>query len=208
LLVSTGPSLYRRHRPRTFVDVVDQEHVFRTQCDAADERGVKAGAGAGLRAAQRLAPQPTRSVKPAPATPPPAEAAPVREGGPDSSATLGLDDATACWPAVVDLVRAENAILAALLTDARPIAVRDRELTLAFPGGAAYLKKKAEQEDYRRVAGEAVQAVTGQRLVLRYELRDGEAAVTRLARGLPLGADFECADEPTLGRALVGRRAV
>ena len=65
-------------------------------------------------------------------------------------------------------------MLAALLSDARPVAVRDRELTLAFPGGAAFLKKKAEQEDYRRVAGEAVQAVTGQRLVLRYELRDGE----------------------------------
>src|SRR5581483_5109806 len=87
-------------------------------------------------------------------------------------ALIGLDDATACWPAVVDLVRAENAMLAALLSDARPIAVRDQELTLAFPGGAAFLKKKAEQDDYRRVAGEALQAVTGQRLVLRYELRD------------------------------------
>src|SRR5512135_1964412 len=28
--VSTGPSLYRRHRPRTFADVVGQEHVVRT----------------------------------------------------------------------------------------------------------------------------------------------------------------------------------
>ena len=75
---------------------------------------------------------------------------------------------------VVDLVRGENAMLAALLSDARPVAVRDQELTLAFPGGAAFLKKKAEQEDHRRVTGEALQAVTGQRLVLRYELRDGE----------------------------------
>jgi hypothetical protein len=86
-----------------------------------------------------------------------------------------LDTATACWPAVVDLVRGENAMLAALLSDARPVAVQDRELILAFPGGAAFLKKKAEQEDHRRVAGEALKAVTGQRLVLRYELRDGEA---------------------------------
>ena len=65
-------------------------------------------------------------------------------------------------------------MLAALLSDARPIAVQDRELTLAFPGGAAFLKKKAEQDDYRRVAGEALQTVTGQRMALRYELRDGE----------------------------------
>src|SRR3954453_8394918 len=30
LLVSASPSLYRRHRPRTFADVVGQEHVVRT----------------------------------------------------------------------------------------------------------------------------------------------------------------------------------
>ena len=37
---------------------------------------------------------------------------------------------------------------------------------------------------------------------------DDEVAVTRLASGLPVGADLEYADELTLGRALVGRRAV
>jgi recombination protein RecR len=36
---------------------------------------------------------------------------------------------------------------------------------------------------------------------------DGETAVTRLASGLPVGADLEYADEVTLGRALAGRRA-
>ena len=35
-----------------------------------------------------------------------------------------------------------------------------------------------------------------------------EVAVTRLASGLPVGADLEYADEVTLGRALAGRRAV
>jgi recombination protein RecR len=38
--------------------------------------------------------------------------------------------------------------------------------------------------------------------------RAPEVAVTRLASGLPVGADLEYADELTLGRALVGRRAV
>jgi recombination protein RecR len=37
---------------------------------------------------------------------------------------------------------------------------------------------------------------------------DDQVAVTRLASGLPVGADLEYADELTLGRALVGRRAV
>jgi recombination protein RecR len=36
----------------------------------------------------------------------------------------------------------------------------------------------------------------------------GEARVTRLASGLPVGADLEHADEVTLGRALAGRRSV
>jgi recombination protein RecR len=36
---------------------------------------------------------------------------------------------------------------------------------------------------------------------------DSDVAVTRLASGLPVGADLEYADEVTLGRALSGRRA-
>jgi recombination protein RecR len=42
------------------------------------------------------------------------------------------------------------------------------------------------------------------------ELRERapDVSVTRLASGLPVGADLEYADELTLGRALLGRRAV
>jgi recombination protein RecR len=36
----------------------------------------------------------------------------------------------------------------------------------------------------------------------------GDATVTRLASGLPVGADLEHADEVTLGRALSGRRSL
>src|SRR6058998_366186 len=35
--VSSGPSLYRRHRPRTFADVVGQEHVVRTLRNAVEQ---------------------------------------------------------------------------------------------------------------------------------------------------------------------------
>ena len=42
----------------------------------------------------------------------------------------------------------------------------------------------------------------------RLRALEGEIAVTRLASGLPVGADLEYADEVTLGRALVGRRAL
>jgi DNA polymerase-3 subunit gamma/tau len=92
-------------------------------------------------------------------------------------AALELETAVASWPAVVELVRGQNVMLGALLADARPVAVSERELTLAFPEGAAFLKRKAEQDDYRRTTAEALRAVTGHHLVLRYELRDGQAEV-------------------------------
>ena len=40
------------------------------------------------------------------------------------------------------------------------------------------------------------------------ELLRGSARVTRLASGLPVGADLEHADEVTLGKALAGRRSL
>jgi hypothetical protein len=75
---------------------------------------------------------------------------------------------------VVDQVRGANAMLAALLADARPVAVREREVTIAFPSGAAFLKRKAEQDDHRRAAAEAFRTITGQALILRYELREDD----------------------------------
>jgi hypothetical protein len=104
----------------------------------------------------------------APAPPPPALQA---------TAPLELETAIEAWPAVVELVRSQNAMLAALLQDARPVGAGDRELVLAFPEGAAFLKRKAEQEDHRRMAVDAFATVTGRRLQLTYELREnGEGA--------------------------------
>jgi recombination protein RecR len=40
------------------------------------------------------------------------------------------------------------------------------------------------------------------------ELLRGQVTITRLASGLPVGADLEHADEVTLGRALSGRRSL
>jgi DNA polymerase-3 subunit gamma/tau len=92
------------------------------------------------------------------------------------AAAVDLDSMRSSWPAVVDIVRNRNAMLAALLADAKPIAVGDRELTVAFPAGAAFLKRKAEQDDHRRITAEALRTVTGSALQLRYELREEEEA--------------------------------
>jgi recombination protein RecR len=75
-------------------------------------------------------------------------------------------------------------------------------------------------ELYERVASTGIREVvvatnpttTGEATALHIAdgLREAapEVAVTRLASGLPVGADLEYADELTLGRALVGRRAL
>jgi recombination protein RecR len=69
----------------------------------------------------------------------------------------------------------------------------------------------------RRVEGGEVQEVvlatnpttTGEATALHVaELLRGRVAVTRLASGLPVGADLEHADEVTLGKAFAGRRSI
>ncbi|MBA2637642.1 MAG: recombination protein RecR, partial [Solirubrobacterales bacterium] len=75
-------------------------------------------------------------------------------------------------------------------------------------------------ELYRRVEAGGVQEVvlatnpttTGEATALHIadtlRTRTPDVVVTRLASGLPVGGDLEYADEVTLGRALVGRRAL
>ena len=72
-------------------------------------------------------------------------------------------------------------------------------------------------ELYERVARDAVREVvlatnpttTGEATAIHIgELLRGKVAITRLASGLPVGADLEHADEVTLGKAFAGRRAL
>jgi DNA polymerase-3 subunit gamma/tau len=121
----------------------------------------------------------TAPPEPTPATDPAPPAAALAPAGPPELATVA-----ACWPAVIDVVRQENQMLAALLADARPVALHDRDVTVAFPAGKAFLKRKAEQDDYRRATAEALRSVIGTTLVLRYELRDEEELPAPEAAGI------------------------
>jgi DNA polymerase-3 subunit gamma/tau len=117
------------------------------------------------------------------AAPEPSVTETVASQAPAVAAAPQLDTLVASWPAVVDVVRQSNAMLAALLTDARPVELADRNVTVAFPAGAAFLKRKAEQDDHRRAAAEALRSVTGTALALRYELRDED--LTPVAEDAP-----------------------
>ena len=141
-------------------------------------RAVSAPAREVAETARPAAPQPAEAPAPlsrgreAAAPEPQPAPSPTAAAPPQPNGRLELEAAVTSWPAVVDLVRAGNPMLAGALDACRPVAVGERELTLAFPSGASFLKRKAEQDDYRRAAAEALSAVTGQRLALRYELRD------------------------------------
>jgi hypothetical protein len=86
------------------------------------------------------------------------------------SAELDLEQLIPLWPAVVELIRGRNMMLAALLAEARPVGLHGSELTVGLPANAAFSKRKAETEEHRRAAADAVRNVTGVSLSLRYEL--------------------------------------
>ncbi len=119
-------------------------------------------------------PEPPAAAEPEPTTTATADPPPPDDPPPPPMPTgeAELDTLVQSWPAVVDYVRQGNAMLAATLEAARPAALSNQALTLAFPPGAAFFKRKAEQDDYRRAAAEAVRSVTGAKLALRYELRN------------------------------------
>ena len=73
----------------------------------------------------------------------------------------------------------------------------------------AELLERARSDGVTEVVLATNPTTTGEATALHIAeaLRD-EVTVTRLASGLPVGADLEHADEVTLGKALVGRQAL
>jgi len=71
------------------------------------------------------------------------------------------------------------------------------------------LARRVEEGDVSEVVIATNPTTTGEATAHHIaELLAGKVEITRLASGLPVGADLEHADEVTLGRALAGRRAV
>jgi hypothetical protein len=76
------------------------------------------------------------------------------------------------WPAVLEALKVETPMLAALLAGASPVALDSSEVTLAFPRESAFLKRQAEGDAHRAAAADAIRAVTGRSLRPVYDLRD------------------------------------
>ncbi len=105
--------------------------------------------------------------------------------------SIGLETVASLWPAVVEMVRGGNAMLAVLLDGARPASLKDGELVLVFPAEAEFYKRKAEQDEHRKATAEALRNVTGASLGLRYELAEagGEMSTEPIPEPEPLSAD-------------------
>ncbi|HEX3834130.1 MAG TPA: DNA polymerase III subunit gamma/tau [Solirubrobacteraceae bacterium] len=145
-----------------------------------------------LEAAMAGGPAAPDSADPGPSDPGPTESATTADPAPAVAESVAeaphdgppeLETVAACWPAVIELVRQENQLLASVLADARPVSLTEEDVTLAFPSDRAFYKRKAEQDDNRRTTAEALRAVIGTTLRLRYELRD-DADLPAAADGL------------------------
>jgi DNA polymerase-3 subunit gamma/tau len=119
------------------------------------------------------------AVAPAPSAAVAAVALAEREPEPEREparppAAVDADGLAALWPAILDAVRAENAMLGHVLDEARPIGVQDGELCIAFAANASFLKRKADDAGHCEAVARVLRSVCGRPLRPRYELRDLE----------------------------------
>jgi DNA polymerase III subunit gamma/tau len=97
------------------------------------------------------------------------------EGTPD----LNLETLQSLWPAVIDAVRSENAMVGALFAEARAAAVDAGRLVIDFPADREFLKKKAEASG--ELLSRALRGLTGQAPRLEYRLNGTSAGQPSLS---------------------------
>ena len=85
---------------------------------------------------------------------------------------LDLERLRVLWPSAVGQVREQNAMVGALLADAKPLALDGGKLTICFPESSEFSKKKAEAN--RGLLQAALHGLTGHTLGVEFEL-NGEA---------------------------------
>jgi DNA polymerase III subunit gamma/tau len=106
---------------------------------------------------------------------------------PASPPKAGNGGLEAVWPAALEQVRAieGGAMLAALLSGARPVTLDDTKLVISYPPSAAFSKRKVEDPTNRdRIAG-ALKLVTGKALLLECELGDEDTSAEPSGFGPP-----------------------
>jgi DNA polymerase-3 subunit gamma/tau len=95
---------------------------------------------------------------------------------PGAGPALELAGLRAVWPAVIEAVRSENALCAALLAGTTPIAIDGTQVTVAFPPTDDYHRRKADDAGYRQCVAMAVRTVTGAKAQIAYVLAQAPPA--------------------------------
>jgi DNA polymerase-3 subunit gamma/tau len=135
------------------------------------ERALAGGAAEQPRDATPAPPAPDAT----PAAPAPDATPPARTGANGSAAEQADVGALRdLWPAILDTVRVQNGLLAAVLADARPCDLVDDRLVIAFTPDKSFLCRKAEDSANRRLVAEAVQSLLGRSVRVSYELREAD----------------------------------
>ncbi len=88
-------------------------------------------------------------------------------------ADVDLERVKGLWGAVGDAIAEQNAMVAALLAEAVPVALEGDRLTVSFPEAAAFSRKKAEAN--RDLLLTALRSLTGRGLTVTFELTGGRA---------------------------------
>jgi DNA polymerase III subunit gamma/tau len=131
-------------------------------------------------------PPPSGTAAGAPSPAPPSVAEPASSAVPSApesstpppsapqSSTPAIDLAAVrtLWPSVVDAVRAENAMVGALLGEARPAELVGERLTVALAPGADFTRRKIEAN--LPLVQTALRRLTGGALTLSFELGDDD----------------------------------
>ena len=86
----------------------------------------------------------------------------------EAEGDLEIEFVRGLWPAALDAVRAENAMVAALLGDARASSISGSKLTVSFPEGAEFSRKKADAN--RELLQTALRGLTGRSLGVTFDL--------------------------------------
>ncbi len=121
-------------------------------------------------------PAPTAPAPPAAPEPTIAAVAVIESDAPGAepivaAVALDLDGFAELWPAVIESIQGERPLLAEHLKVARPAALGDGELTLAWAETSGLSRRKAEDVSNRELIGRAIRAVTGASLRLAHEMR-------------------------------------
>jgi DNA polymerase-3 subunit gamma/tau len=103
--------------------------------------------------------------------------------GPAGRGALVLEDVTRVWSAVLDKLGETSPALAATFEGARPVEVdgAGKIVTIGFPAGNTFNKRKAEAPEKREQMADALESVVSERLRPTYVVLDEEAPAPEAA---------------------------